>query len=149
MSNMGVMSLLSTLGWKTSPEDMASWMYVYEGVTDWVDPTFVSYLVGCICAGIGLIAFLLLIRPRTITADPDEWLLITKNDRIVKAGKGISAFQWWGRKHVKFASKHERLEFSISTLTKENQGVRVQGHAIWKISEQGNGPEKYYRNTKG
>ena len=25
----------------------------------------------------------------------------------------------------------------------------MKGYTIWKISEQGNGPEKYYRNTKG
>ena len=96
-----------------SEVDVVWLMYLSDWINDRIDFASVASVaecfVGSVCAGICLIAFCSLIRPKTISADPDGWLLVTRNDRTVKVGKGISAFQWLGRKCVKFPSKHERL----------------------------------------
>lgn len=80
---------------------------------------------------------------------PNQWLLLIENGKLVKAGIGLKCFVWPTQTVVKFPSNIERIKFSARNVTKEMQGLEVEGFAIWSVNREEDGPFKCYKYTQG
>lgn len=99
-----------------------------------------------ISATLALVAFLVVIKLRFVTAEPNEWMLIIRNGTVIKSGVGISGFIAFGDKVVKFPSKINKVSFSAQQVTNEMQGVEVSGIIVWAIYRDADGPARAYKN---
>jgi len=102
-------------------------------------------------------------------AQPDEWMLVikvisqrhrslmpptkhchaTQDGKMHKAGVGMRHFALPGEQVVTFPSSLQKVPFKAQQVTREMQGVEVQGFAIWGVYRLGDGPFKAYRNLDG
>lgn len=60
-------------------------------------------------AGSGLAYF---IYTGWVTAEPNQWLLVIDNGKLVKAGIGLKTFKWPSQSYVKFASEIRKINFN-------------------------------------
>eukprot|EP00485_Elphidium_margaritaceum_P023492 CAMPEP_0202712718 /NCGR_PEP_ID=MMETSP1385-20130828/44470_1 /ASSEMBLY_ACC=CAM_ASM_000861 /TAXON_ID=933848 /ORGANISM="Elphidium margaritaceum" /LENGTH=408 /DNA_ID=CAMNT_0049372829 /DNA_START=34 /DNA_END=1260 /DNA_ORIENTATION=+ len=88
------------------------------------------------------------IYSRFITAQPNEWLLVIKDGELKQAGIGISTFRGVNDVVVRFPSLLNKVTFTAQQVSKEMQGVEVNGFLIWAIKRDGDGPLKAYRHIK-
>lgn len=51
----------------------------------------------------------IIIRRRFVEANPNEWLLVIRDGKLLKAGVGLKAFVGFTDSFVKFPSKVERV----------------------------------------
>lgn len=93
----------------------------------------------------GLLVLLVLSR-MYVVAQPNQWMLVLNNGKLVKCGVGISCFQGLNDKIVKFPSKIHKVPFSAQQVTTEMQGIEVSGTIIWSIFRDGDGPLKAYKS---
>lgn len=94
---------------------------------------------------VGLLVLLVLSR-MYVVAQPNQWMLVLRNGKLVKCGVGISVFQGWNDKIVKFPSKIHKVPFVAQQVTTEMQGIEVSGIIIWSIFREGDGPLKAYKS---
>jgi regulator of protease activity HflC (stomatin/prohibitin superfamily) len=101
--------------------------------------------------GIFIVVFTLFvfIRKRFVEAEPNEWLLIIKNGKLVKAGVGLKVFLGLTDSFVKFPSRVERVEFTAKNVTNEMQGVAITGFAFWSVFREEDGPFRCYKYMEG
>jgi hypothetical protein len=93
----------------------------------------------------GLLALWVLSR-MYVVAQPNQWMLVLRNGKLVKCGVGISVFQGLNDKIVKFPSKVHKVPFAAQQVTTEMQGIEVSGIIIWSIFREGDGPLKAYKS---
>ena len=93
-----------------------------------------------ITALIGLYMF------RYVTSEPNEWMLVLRNGKVIRSGIGISGFISFGDRVVKFPSKINKVKFSAQQVTNEMQGIEVSGVIIWAIYRESDGPARAYKN---
>lgn len=76
-----------------------------------------------------------------VTASPCDFVIHTRRGRILHSGLGLSVFclPWWDRCCVIPATANN-ISFLADQITQENQGVQIEGFAIWKVRE----PDKTY-----
>lgn len=94
---------------------------------------------------VGLIGLWVMSR-MYVVAQPNQWMLVLNNGKLVKVGMGISTFQGFNDKIVKFPSKVHKVPFVAQQVTTEMQGVEVSGIIIWSIFREGDGPLKAYKS---
>ena len=82
---------------------------------------------------------------RYATSNPNQWMLVIRNGRVVKSGIGISSFTQYGDKIVKFPSRINKVKFSAQQVTQEMQGIEVSGVIIWAIFREADGPSRAYK----
>lgn len=109
-------------------------------------PKYVYGVTGLVAAAI---SFGYLATKQFEVSAPNEWLLLIENGTLVKAGIGLKCFVLPHQTVVKFPSKIERVVFSARNVTKEMQGLEVEGFAIWSVNREGDGPFKCYKYTQG
>jgi flotillin len=68
---------------------------------------------------------------------------------MVKAGVGLKTFLGITDSVVKFPSKVERVSFSANNVTKEMQGVEINGFAFWSVYKGEDGPFRCYKYMQG
>ena len=68
---------------------------------------------------------------------------------MVKAGVGLKTFLGLTDSFVKFPSKVEQVHFQANNVTKEMQGVEIQGFAFWSIYRAEDGPFRCYKYMQG
>ena len=68
-------------------------------------------------------AFGMFLKSRWVESDPNEWLLIIRDGKLIKAGVGLKTFIGLTDSYVKFPSKVNKIYFSANNVTKEMQGV--------------------------
>ena len=85
-------------------------------------PKYVWGLCGAVVAGASLGLFL---SHRFVESDPNEWLLVIRDGKMVKAGVGLKTFLGITDSFVKFPSKVEQVHFEANNVTKEMQGVEI------------------------
>eukprot|EP00703_Trepomonas_sp_PC1_P004277 JAP92329.1 SPFH domain/Band 7 family protein [Trepomonas sp. PC1] len=83
-----------------------------------------------------------------VKSEPNQWLLVIQNGKMVRSGIGLKCIVWPMQTVVKFPSAIQRVEFSANNVTKEMQGVEVSGFAIWSVNREGDGPFKSYKYTQ-
>lgn len=82
-------------------------------------------------------------------ANPNEWLLVIRDGKLLKAGVGLKAFVGFTDTFVKFPSKVERVEFTANNVTQEMQGVVITGFAFWSVFRDEDGPFRCYKYMEG
>jgi len=93
--------------------------------------------------------FGLYLRTRFIESQPNEWLLIIRDGKMVKAGVGLKTFLGLTDSFVKFPSKVSQVQFSANNVTKEMQGVDIQGFAFWSVYRDEDGHFRCYKYMQG
>jgi len=68
---------------------------------------------------------------------------------MVKAGVGLKTFLGLTDSYVKFPSKVEQVHFEANNVTKEMQGVDIQGFAFWSVYRDEDGPFRCYKYMQG
>lgn len=91
----------------------------------------------------------IIIRRRFVEANPNEWLLVIRDGKLLKAGVGLKAFVGFTDSFVKFPSKVERVEFTANNVTQEMQGVVITGFAFWSVFRDEDGPFRCYKYMEG
>lgn len=64
-------------------------------------------------------------------SNPNEWLLVIKDGKLIKAGVGIYVFKGFNSAVVKFPSLMQTIDFCADNVTIEMQGVKVSGFVAW------------------
>lgn len=77
-----------------------------------------------------------------VKASPSDYIIVFKNGRIVKEGRGLRFFNTPSLQYVIIPACVNNITFTADQITKENQGVEVSGFTIWKVGE----PSKIYMN---
>lgn len=67
----------------------------------------------------------------------------------MKAGVGLKTFVALTDSYVKFPSKVEQVSFNANNVTKEMQGVVIQGFAFWSVYRDDDGPFRCYKYMEG
>ena len=81
-----------------------------------------------------------------IEGAPNEWVIIMRNGKMVKAGIGLKTFKGPFDQVAKYPARVHRVQFSTEQITKEMQGVRVSGMLVWTILNTGEGPFTAFKN---
>eukprot|EP01084_Bolivina_argentea_P064113 116957_1 len=113
--------------------------------------TYTSTMMYAVATAI-ITAFLTLVSyniyNRFQSALPNEWLLVIKDGVLKTHGIGISVFRGIGETVVRFPSLLNKVTFSAQQVSKEMQGVELNGFLIWVINRDGTGPLKAYKHIK-
>eukprot|EP00484_Ammonia_sp_Unknown_P004489 CAMPEP_0197055550 /NCGR_PEP_ID=MMETSP1384-20130603/67902_1 /TAXON_ID=29189 /ORGANISM="Ammonia sp." /LENGTH=384 /DNA_ID=CAMNT_0042489167 /DNA_START=15 /DNA_END=1169 /DNA_ORIENTATION=- len=88
------------------------------------------------------------IYDRFVTAEPNEWLLLIKDGKLKESGVGISTFRGFNEIVVKFPSLLNKVSFSAQQVSKEMQGIEVNGFIVWVVKRDGECPLKAYRHIR-
>lgn len=94
----------------------------------------------------GVVLFL---QSRWVKSDADQWLLIIRDGKLVRAGIGLQTLSGFSDTVVKFPSKIEKVTFSANNVTKEMQGVNITGFAFWSVYREDDGPFRCYKYMQG
>lgn len=81
-----------------------------------------------------------------VEGQPNEWVLIMNNGKMVKAGVGLRCFKGPFDQVARFPAKVYKVHFQTEQVTTEMQGVRVQGMLVWTVNRIGDGPFLAYKN---
>ena len=73
---------------------------------------------------------------------PSDFVIRIRKGRIVSQERGLGFFGFLWDQYCIVPSAVSTISFSADQITKENQGIQVDGFAIWKIVQ----PEKTYLN---
>ena len=104
----------------------------------------IVYLIGIVLL-MAIVATFIFSKLRVV-AQPNEWMIVLREGKMVKCGVGISCLQMPNDKIVTFPSKINKVKFIAQQVTKEMQGLEVSGIIIWTIFRDGDGPLKAYKS---
>jgi hypothetical protein len=88
---------------------------------------------------LGLVGFYIIVGliiwtvSRYESSTPNEWLLLIEDGKLIKGGIGLKAYKSLTAAVVKFKSTINKVEFSVSNVTKENLGVDLKGFCMWEV----------------
>eukprot|EP01084_Bolivina_argentea_P064112 116956_1 len=113
--------------------------------------TYTSTMMYAVATAI-ITAFLTLVSyniyNRFQSALPNEWLLVIKDGVLKTHGIGISVFRGIGETVVRFPSLLNKVTFSAQQVSKEMQGVELNGFIIWVVHREDTGPLKAFKHIK-
>merc|ERR1719230_741457 len=89
------------------------------------------------------------LAPRVREANPDEWLIVINKGEQRLAGVGLKSWVWPMETAVTFPSLMTKVKFEAMQTTREMQGVKVSGFAIFSVLRTGDGPFRYYKYMQG
>lgn len=81
-----------------------------------------------------------------VDGKPNEWVLIMRNGKMVKAAVGMRCFKGPFDQVARFPAKIYKVDFTTEQVTNEMQGVRVCGMLVWTVNRIGDGPFNAYKN---
>lgn len=94
----------------------------------WYPPVWAYGLVGIVDV---IVSIGLFIYKNMEFSNPNEWLLVIKDGKLIKAGVGIYVFKGFNSAVVKFPSLMQTIDFCADNVTIEMQGVKVSGFVAW------------------
>ena len=81
-----------------------------------------------------------------VQADLNQWVVITRGGKLIKAGIGLTTIRTpWDAVAI-FPSKLTKVEVQTQQITQEMQGVQVNSMLEWCVDRDGNGPMKAFQN---
>ena len=114
---------------------------------DMTDPQDVGIQLAVVALILGVVFILhKLAKGLYVEGSANEWVLIIRNGRMVKAGVGLSCFRGPMDQVARFPSKVNKVTFMSDQMTQEKQGVRVTGMLVWTINRMEDGPMKAFKN---
>jgi regulator of protease activity HflC (stomatin/prohibitin superfamily) len=87
-------------------------------------------LIGLLICMASIVSYFL---SRYEESQPNEWMVIIKDGKQVRADVGLKTFVFPNESIAKFSSVVQRVEFSAMNVTKEMQGVSIEGYAFWQV----------------
>ena len=81
-----------------------------------------------------------------VEGKPNEWVLVMNNGMMKRAGVGLRCFRGPFDQVATFPAKIYKVNFHTEQVTREMQGVRVEGMLVWTINRIGTGPFNAYKN---
>lgn len=72
-----------------------------------------------------------------------------RDGKLANSGIGLKTIVFPNETVVKFPSAIQRVEFSARNVTKEMQGVQIEGIAFWSVYRYENGPFNCYKYMYG
>jgi regulator of protease activity HflC (stomatin/prohibitin superfamily) len=84
-------------------------------------------------AAIGLVYFGF--RNFYVAVDPDEFVVHYRRGKVIHSGRGLSFFCFPYDTFLKVRSTIRDINFCADQITKEKQGVRVQGFLAYKVAD--------------
>jgi len=81
-----------------------------------------------------------------VQGDLNEWVILTRNGKLVQAGIGLSRFRSPFDSVAVFPSRLTKVEIYTQQVTQEMQGVQVSSMIEWTVDKNGQGPMKAYQN---
>ena len=97
-----------------------------------------------ILAAILLVGYFKVFR-RFYSAEPNEWMLVMRNGKVIECGIGISYYASLFDVVVKFPSQINKVRFQAQQVTQEVQGLEVSGIIIWSVFRDNEGPLKAFK----
>merc|ERR1712093_275980 len=118
---------------------------------DFVDTLFAAAPTALSAAILLFITYFLAKRflPAIVGSLPNEWLIVIRNGEQRLAGVGLKAWVWPLETCVTFPSVLTKVSFEAMQTTKEMQGVKVSGFAVFSVLRTGDGPFRYYKYIQG
>ena len=80
---------------------------------------------GLLALGISVAALGIYLNRRWAEAKPNEWLLVIRNGKMIKAGVGLKTWATFLDTIVTFPSTVSRVNFSANNVTVEMQGIVI------------------------
>lgn len=108
-----------------------------------------STAVTCVAVLLGVAWFVWCCLPRVRSAKPNEWLIIINNGEQRLAGVGLKAYVYPMETCVSFPSVLTKVSFEAMQTTKEMQGVKVTGFAVFSVLRTDDGPFRHYKYIVG
>jgi hypothetical protein len=65
-----------------------------------------------------LIAVGLYLKSKWVESEPNEWMIVLRNGKLVRSGIGLKTFVFPNETFVKFPSVIQRVEFNAKNVTK-------------------------------
>lgn len=87
--------------------------------------------------------------PSLKSSNPNEWLIVIRDGCQRLAGVGLKAWVYPMETCVTFPSMLTKVSFEAMQTTKEMQGVKVTGFAIFSVLRTEDGPFRYYKYVQG
>lgn len=141
LMNLTAVSLLGTAG--------ACVAIIGQGVVSLSSGDYVIGGVLTAASSIGLYVIFKDFVSRFESAEPNEYMLVIE-DGEQKVGKvGLVHFRQFMQNVQKFPSKMQNINFRCDQVTREVQGVGVQGFATWSIFRDDDGPYRAYKSFDG
>lgn len=86
-------------------------------------------------AGLSAVAMVLAFKSFYVAVEPDEYVVHYRGGRVVHSGRGLSFFSLPYDTFLKVRSTIRDINFCADQITKEKQGVRVQGFLAYKVAD--------------
>lgn len=123
-------------------------------MNDWLQQTIAPKLVwdlvvplACLLGvAFALRAIFNMVMTLHVSGTPTEWVIIMNNGKMKRAGVGLSCFRGPFDQVAKFPARVNKVTFRTEQVTKEMQGVMVEGMLVWTINRTGDGPFNAYKN---
>ena len=103
-----------------------------------------EYILAISMLAVGIFCYFKFYR-KFNSAEPNEWMIVMRNGKVIECGVGISYYTSLKDVVVKFPSKINKVRFSAQQVTQEMQGIEVSGIIIWSIYREKDGPLKAYK----
>merc|ERR1712166_1640428 len=87
--------------------------------------------------------------PTLKSSDPNEWLIVIRDGCQRLAGVGLKAWVYPMETCVTFPSMLTKVSFEAMQTTKEMQGVKETGFAIFSVLRTEDGPFRYHKYVQG
>jgi hypothetical protein len=110
---------------------------------------FVAYTLRINIIGILVICAILVgvhkvLKDMFVEASANEWLIVTRDGKLLQSTIGGSRFMMPGDRHITFPSILRKVTFSAEQISKEMQGVQVTGTIVWTVHTKGAGAYQCY-----
>lgn len=112
-------------------------------------------LIPLVLIGYAAYRFFYFAKDYWFEGNPNEYVIICRDGKLVKSGVGLCSWVLPGDKIVSFPARLRQVNFSAQQVTLEMQGLKVSGMLIWSPHRDAAGPLKLYRafgdqlSTKG
>ena len=81
-----------------------------------------------------------------VTGEANQWVVILNNGKMKAAGVGLCTMRGPFDQVAKFPSQVNKVTFRTEQVTKEMQGIQVEGMLVWSINRIDDGPFNAYKN---
>lgn len=97
-------------------------------------------LVLVLCVLGGCVGFAMWIASRVESAAPNQWLILLRGGRPIKAGVGIWCWRLPGDTVARFTSTMQRVTFETEVYTEDKQHIKIEGFVLWAVSDEEGAP---------
>ena len=125
--------------------DFMALIMIFDTILSLISKEIIGYFTLSIC----FISLFHLLSSRNFSSSPTKWAILFHNGKVQRIGKNLKGFLFLNEKFIEFDDVREKVEFNVSAITKELQGIRVIGYLYWSVTRDHEYLYKYYQTTQG